>query len=79
MAKTRPGITSRCSNGVRAGAEAVNTTTITKGVDANGNEITRKDSYREGVAAGSESHTTTMTDPDGGTTTTRSKTTTKQE
>jgi hypothetical protein len=54
-------------------------TTITKGVDANGNEVTKKDSYREGVAGSSESHTKTMTDPDGGTTTTRSKTTTKQE
>ena len=52
-------------------------TTITKGVDANGNEITKKDSYREGVAGSSESHTTTFTDPDGGTTT--RKTTTKQE
>jgi hypothetical protein len=55
------------------------TTTITKGVDANGNEITKKDAYREGVAGSSESHTTTMTDPDGGTTTTRSKSTSKQE
>src|SRR5436305_15065448 len=55
------------------------TTTITKGVDANGNEITKKDTYREGVAGTSQNHTTTMTDPDGGTTTTRSKSTTKQE
>jgi hypothetical protein len=55
------------------------TTTITKGVDANGNEITKKDTYREGVAGSTESHTITATDPDGGTTTTRSKTTTKQE
>jgi hypothetical protein len=55
------------------------TTKITKGVDANGNEITKKDTYREGIAGSSETHTTTMTDPDGGTTTTRSKSTTKQE
>ena len=54
-------------------------TTITKGVDANGNEITKKDTHREGVAGSSESHTTTMTDPDGGTTTTRSKSPSKQE
>jgi hypothetical protein len=54
-------------------------TTITKGVDANGNEVTKKDTYREGVAGSSESHTKTVTDPGGGTTTTRSKTTTKQE
>jgi hypothetical protein len=55
------------------------TTKITKGVDASGNEIEKKDSYREGVAGSSESHTTTVTNPDGGTTTTRSKTTTRQE
>jgi hypothetical protein len=55
------------------------TTTVTKGVDANGNEITKKDTYREGIAGSSESHTTTATDPDGGTTTARSKATTKQE
>jgi hypothetical protein len=55
------------------------TTTITKGVDANGNQIEQKDSHREGIAGSSESHSTTVTDPDGGTTTTRSKSTTKQE
>ena len=55
------------------------TTTVTKGVDANGNEITKKDTYREGVAGSAESHTITATDPDGGTATTRSTTTTKQE
>ncbi len=54
-------------------------TTIIKGVDANGNEITKKDSYREGAGGSTEMHTKTFTDPDGGTTTTRSKTTTKQE
>jgi hypothetical protein len=58
---------------------ADHTTKITKGVDASGNEIEKKDSYREGMAGSSESHTTTVTSPDGGTTTTRSKTTTKQE
>jgi hypothetical protein len=55
------------------------TTTVTKGVDANGNEITKKDTYREGVTGSTESHTKMLIDPDGGTTTTRSKTTTKQE
>src|ERR1700730_9853450 len=40
-------------------------TTVTKGVDANGNEISRKDTYREGVAGSSESQKTTVTDPDG--------------
>ena len=55
-------------------------TTITKGVDANGNEITKEDRYREGIAGSStESHKTTVTDPDGSTATTRSKSTTRQE
>jgi len=55
------------------------TTTANKRVDANGNEITKEDRYREGIAGSSESHKTTVTDPDGGTTTARSKSTTKQE
>jgi hypothetical protein len=55
------------------------TSTVTKGVDANGNEITKEDAHREGIAGSTESHKTTVTDPDGGTTTTRSKTTTKQD
>src|SRR5205823_10396664 len=42
-------------------------TMITKGVDANGNEIEKKDSYREGVAGSIESHAIKVTDPDGGT------------
>jgi hypothetical protein len=46
-------------------------------VDANGNEVTKTNTYREGVAGSSESHTRTVTDPERGTTTTRSKTTTK--
>jgi hypothetical protein len=53
--------------------------TIHKEVDENGNTVTKKDTYREGTAGSTESHTKTETDPDGGTTTTRSKTTTKQE
>ena len=55
-------------------------TTVTEGVDANGNKITKEDRYREGIAGSStESYKTTVTAPDGGTTTTQSKTTTKQE
>jgi hypothetical protein len=53
--------------------------TIHKEVDENGNTVTKKDTYREGVAGSTQTHTKTETDPDGGTTTTRSKTTTKQE
>ena len=55
------------------------TTTITKDVDANCNEITKKVTYREGITGSSETHTKTFTDPDCGTTTTRSKTTTTEE
>jgi hypothetical protein len=53
--------------------------TIHKEVDEQGNTVTKKDSYREGVAGSTETHTRTETDPDGGSTTTRSKTTIKQE
>ena len=55
------------------------TITITKGVDANCNEITKKVTYREGITGSSKTHTKTFTDPDCGTTTTRSKTTTTEE
>ena len=54
------------------------TTTITKSVDENGNEVTKKDTYREGLAHSTVTHKETATDPDGGTTT-RSVTTTTHE
>jgi hypothetical protein len=53
--------------------------TIHKEVDEKGNTVLEKDTHREGVAGSTETHTKTETDPDGGTTTSRSKTTTKQE
>ena len=53
-------------------------TTVTKGVDANGDEITKKETYREGVAGSTETHEKTKTDPVTGTTT-RSTTTTTHE
>jgi hypothetical protein len=49
--------------------------TTTKGVDPTGNEVTKKDVYREGVEGSTETHTKTQTDPLGETTT-RSTTTT---
>jgi opacity protein-like surface antigen len=55
------------------------TTTITKGVDANGNEVTKKETYREGVAGSTVKHKETATDPDGGTTTRSTTTTTTHE
>jgi hypothetical protein len=51
--------------------------TIHKEVDEKGNTVLEKDIHREGVAGSTDTHT--KTDPDGGTTTSRSKTTTKQE
>ena len=51
--------------------------TIHKEVDEKGNTVTEKDIHREGIAGSTETHTKTETDPEGGTT--RSKTTTKQE
>jgi hypothetical protein len=53
--------------------------TIHKEADEKGNRTIEKDTHREGVTGSSESHTKMETDRDGGTTTTRSKTTTKQE
>jgi hypothetical protein len=53
--------------------------TIHKEVDEKGNSVTEKDMRREGIAGSIETHTKTETDPDGGTTKTRSETTTKQE
>jgi hypothetical protein len=53
--------------------------TIHKEVDEKGNRIIEKDTHREGIAGSTESHTKQETDRNGGTTTTRSKTTTDQE
>jgi hypothetical protein len=53
--------------------------TIHKEADEKGNTVIEKDSHREGTAGSTESHTKTETDRDGGTTTIRSKTTTKQD
>jgi hypothetical protein len=49
--------------------------TTTKGVDINGNQVTKKDVYKEGVEGSTETHTKTQTNPLGETTT-RSTTTT---
>ena len=49
-------------------------TTTQHGVDMNGNPVTQKDIYKEGVAGSSATHSTTTMDPASGTTTTRSTT-----
>jgi hypothetical protein len=48
--------------------------TTQHGVDINGNPVTQKDIYKEGIAGSSETHSTTTTDPSSGATTTRSTT-----
>lgn len=53
--------------------------TLTKGVDVNGNEVTKKNTYREGIEGSAETHTKTETSPYGGTTTTRSTTKTSPQ
>src|SRR5271167_3890522 len=53
-------------------------TTTRHGVDENGNSVTRKDIYREGIAGSSETDTTTATDLSAGGTTTTHLTTTNQ-
>ena len=49
--------------------------TIHKEMDKKGNTVIEKDTHREGIAGNTDTHTKTETDRDGGTTTTRSKTT----
>jgi hypothetical protein len=56
---------SRSTSATPVAPTSGHTTTITKGVDANGNEITKKDTYREGIIGSSQAHTKTFTDPDG--------------
>ena len=51
--------------------------TIHKEVDEHGNKVIEKETHREGIAGSTETHEKTEIDRDGGTTTTRSKTTTK--
>jgi hypothetical protein len=53
------------------------TTTTKQGTGWNGNEVTKKDIYKEGVTGSEETHSKTETDPASGGTTT-STTTTRQ-
>ena len=52
--------------------------TTTKGVDINGNQVTKKDVYKEGVEGSTETHTKTQTNPLGETTTHSTTTTAPQ-
>ena len=73
-----PAVTSPGDNNPPA-APGSHEVTIHKEADEKGNTVIEKDTHREGIAGSTESHTKTETDRDGGTTTTRSKTTTKQD
>ena len=55
------------------------TTTTTVAPTPEGTEVTRKDVYQEGVTGSTETHTKTESSPWGGTTTTRSTTTTSPQ
>jgi hypothetical protein len=68
--------TSTTTTTVAPGAEGYRATTVKKGVDINGNEVTEKNIYKNGISGSTETHAKTKTDPYGGDTTTRSTTTT---
>jgi hypothetical protein len=53
--------------------------TVTNGMDENGGTVTKKETYREGAAGSSETHTTVKTNPFTGTVTKRSTTTTSPQ
>ncbi len=55
------------------------TSTTKQGTGWNGNEVTKKDTYKQGVAGSSETHSKSETDPSGGGTTTQSTTTSKPQ
>jgi hypothetical protein len=52
------------------------TSTTKQGTGWNGDAVTKKDSYKQGVTGSSETHSKTETDPTGAGTTTQSTTTT---
>jgi hypothetical protein len=71
-ASTTTTITSAPNGGYHA-------TTTKHGVDMYGNAVTKKETYKEGIAGSSQSRTITKTDPWGGSTTTHTTTTTNPQ
>jgi hypothetical protein len=59
--------------------EGSQSSTTKQGVEPNGNDVTKKDIYKQGAAGSSETHKKTETDPSGGGTTTNSTTITKPQ
>jgi hypothetical protein len=60
-------------------ASGYHESTVTKSVDENGNAVTKKEITREGIEGSSETHTTVKTNPDTGTVTKRTTTTTSPQ
>ena len=74
-----PAVSSPGDNSPPAAVAGSREVTIHKEADEKGNTTIEKDTHGEGVTGSSESHTKMETDRDSGSTTIRSKTTTKQE
>lgn len=72
-----PGSSTSTATTVAPGSDGgYRASTTQKGVDINGNQVTRKDTYKEGITGSTETRTRTETNPAAGTTTTHSTTTT---
>ncbi len=78
LAQGTPG-TGSSTTTVTSGPNGSRTTTTKQGTGWNGNAVTKQDTYKEGVAGSSETHSKTETNPATGGTTTSKTTTTKPE
>jgi hypothetical protein len=65
LAQGTPGSGSS-STTVTSGPNGSSTTTTKQGTGWNGNAVTKKDTYKQGVAGSSETHSKTETDPSSG-------------
>jgi len=75
LAQGVPG-TGSSTTTVTSGPNGSATTTTKQGTGWNGNGVTKKYTYKEGVTGSEETHSKTETDPTGAGTTTQSTTTT---
>ena len=76
LAQGAPGSGSSTTT-VTSSPNGSSTSTTKQGTGWNGNAVTKQDSYKEGAAGISETHSKTETDPASGGTTTSKTTTTK--
>ena len=79
LAQTTPGSSTSTTTVAPTPGGGYHSSTTKHGVEWNGNDVTKKDIYKRGVAGSSETHSKTETDPSGGGTTTNSTTTTKPQ